>query len=91
MIYVDELTVCIRSKKWPYRQACHMMADSVEELHYFAGRMGLMRSWFQRGSLPHYDLTKGMRLLAVKFGAIEIDKKKFVELMRKYRSRRAGH
>lgn len=91
MIYVDELTVCIRSKKWPYSQACHMVADSVEELHYFAGRMGLMRSWFQRGSVPHYDLTKGMRLLAVKLGAIEIDRKKFVEIMRKFRPRSAGH
>ena len=91
MIYVDELTVCIRSKKWPYRQACHLMADSEEELHYFAGRMGLFRSWFQRGSLPHYDLTKNMRLLAVKLGAVEIDRKKFVELMEKYRLRKAGH
>jgi len=67
-----------------------MVADSEEELHYFAGRMGLFRSWFQRGSLPHYDLTKGMRLLAVKLGAVEIDQKKFVELMRKFRSRSAG-
>jgi len=67
-----------------------MVADSVEELHYFAGRMRLMRSWFQRGSLPHYDLTKNMRFLAVKLGAIEIDAKMLVELMRKYRQRKAG-
>ena len=91
MIYVDELTVCIRSKKWPYSQAGHLVADSVEELHYFAGRMGRKPSWLQGGSLPHYDLTKGMRLLAVKLGAVEITRKKFVEFMRKYRTRSAGH
>ncbi len=90
MIYVDEMSVCLRSKNWPYSQACHMVADSVEELHYFAGRMGLKRSWFQRGSVPHYDLTKGMRLLAVKLGAVEITRKKFVEFMRRYRTRSAG-
>ncbi len=91
-VYVDELTtVCVRSKRWPYSQSCHMVADSVEELHYFAGRMRLKPSWFQdQSSLPHYDLTKNFRLLAVKLGAIEIDVKKLGELMRKYRLEKAG-
>jgi len=89
MIYVDELIVCLRSKNWPYGQSCHLVADSVEELQYFAGRMGLKPSWFQdQSSLPHYDLTKNFRLLAVKLGAIEIDRKKFVKIMRKYRPRK---
>ncbi|MBA7711520.1 hypothetical protein ES703_120486 [subsurface metagenome] len=75
-VYVDEIQACMRSKKWPYGFACHLVADSVEELHYFAGRMGLKPAWFQdQSSLPHYDLTKNMRLLAVKLGAIEIDRK----------------
>lgn len=90
-VYVDDLQVCVRSKKWPYGFACHLVADSVEELHYFAGRMRLKPAWFQDQSrLPHYDLTKNMRLLAVKFGAVEIDNKKFGEIIRKYRSRSAG-
>jgi len=92
MVYVDELTVCIRSKKWPYGWSCHLVADSVEELHYFAGRMGLKPSWFQgQSSLPHYDLTYGMRKRAVAFGAIEIDREKVVEIMRKYRTRSSVH
>jgi hypothetical protein len=65
-----------------------MVADSVEELHYFAGRMRLNPSWFQdKPELPHYDLTKGMRLLAVKLGAVEVDRYKIFELMKMYRSR----
>ena len=91
-VYVDELTtVCVRNKKWPYSQSCHFVADSVEELHYFAGRMKLNPSWFQdQASLPHYDLTKNFRILAVKLGAIEINAIKIGELMRKYRLEKAG-
>ena len=86
MIYVDELSVCLRNRNWPYSQACHLVADSVEELHYFAGRMRLKPSWFQdKPELPHYDLTKGMRLLAVWLGAIELDRNKISELMQMYR------
>ena len=32
--------------------------DSEEELHRFAGRMGLRREWYQgHADHPHYDLT----------------------------------
>jgi len=91
MIYVDEMTFCFRNRNWPYNRACHLLADSTEELQSFADRLGLKRSWFQCKSLPHYDLTTGMRLKAIKLGAVEIDRKKFVEIMRKYRPRSAGH
>ena len=90
-VYVDELNACVKSRKWPYSQSCHLVADSVEELHYFAGRMMLKPAWFQdKPELPHYDLTKGMRLLAVKLGAIEVNKYKISELMKKNRRRNAG-
>lgn len=93
-IYVDILRTVPRSRKWPYNKACHLVADSVEELHYFAGRMMLNPSWFQEGvcSLPHYDLTKNRRLLAVKLGAIEIDDSRLVDMMRirRYRQKKTG-
>ena len=85
-VYVDEMIVCLQNKNWPYSRACHLIADSVEELHAFADRMGLKRSWFQSKSVPHYDLTTGMRFKAIMMGAIEMDRYKFVELIRKYRS-----
>jgi len=87
-VYVDEMRICLRNRNWPYSQGCHLAADSIEELHEFAGRLGLMSSWFQSGSMPHYDLTIGMRVKAVKLGAVEIDTKKIIELMRKYRKRK---
>lgn len=90
-VYVDEMVGCMQSKNWPYSRSCHLGADSVKELHEFADRLGLLRTWFQRGSLPHYDLTTGMRFKAIRLGAIEIDRERFVEIMRKYRPRRAEH
>ena len=90
-VYVDDLTVSLKSRNWPYSHSCHLVADTVEELHYFAGRMHLNPSWFQdKPELPHYDLTRGMRLVAVKLGAIEVNRKKISDLMQMYRSRSAG-
>lgn len=59
--------------------SCHLVADTVEELHGFAERLGLQRSWFQVKrkakrvvSIPHYDLTARMRRRAVRLGAKEV-------------------
>lgn len=85
-VYVDELRPVAPSKNWPYKYACHLVADTVEELHYFAGRIQLQPCWFQgKSSFPHYDLTKNFRLLAVKLGAIEITNRRLVELMKEHR------
>ncbi|MGC3968926.1 MAG: DUF4031 domain-containing protein [Pirellulales bacterium] len=51
---------------------CHMMADTLAELHEFAQRLGLRRDWFQNGSAPHYDLSKEKRAEALALGAIEV-------------------
>jgi hypothetical protein len=50
-----------------------MQADTEDELHVFAARLGLKRSWFQPGSRPeaaHYDLTAGKRSQALVLGAV---------------------
>lgn len=51
----------------------HMMADSLEELHAFAQKIGLKRQWFQDKSAPHYDVCQEKRKLAIAFGAVPID------------------
>lgn len=52
---------------------CHMMADTDEELHDMADRIGVARRWFQRvPSGNHYDITKTKRTAAVAAGAVEI-------------------
>lgn len=76
-VYVDPLFDTVGwSTAWPYPEACHLMADTVEELHPFAARVGMRRAWFQEGppvhSVAHYDLTRARRAVAVKLGAIEV-------------------
>ena len=73
-VYVDPLM----SHGWKLRgrrvQSCHLLADTVEELHAVAAMIGLKFKWFQsKGSRPHYDLTASKRAEAVLNGAIELN------------------
>ena len=63
----------------------HMFADTIGELYFMAAKIGLRRSWFQNHKTPHYDLCKSKKKLAIELGAIEIDNKKVVELIRKWK------
>jgi hypothetical protein len=61
---------------------CHMVADTVAELHAMADRIGVARRWFQSHSaLPHYDVCLAKRALALQFGAIEIDRHTLVTMI----------
>jgi hypothetical protein len=57
---------------------CHLFADTDDELHAFAARLGLKRSYAQSMNhvyqrFHHYDLTPNKRMQAVRLGAVEID------------------
>lgn len=76
MIYVDELRPAKPTNARVARAGvrhghlwCHLMADTDEELHAFAARLGMKRDWFHR---DHYDLTPPRRIGAVDFGAQEV-------------------
>ena len=86
MVYVDEIRPVIRSRCWPYNKACHLVADTISEMHAFARRLSLRRSWCQKhSSLPHYDLTENKRRQAIRLGAIEITDSQLVEMIREHR------
>ena len=70
---------------------CHLLADSEEELHQMADRIGVARRWFQdpgkkyRG-VPHYDICRSKRALAVAAGAVELkDHRETVAVMQRSR------
>lgn len=63
----------------------HMLADSVEELHAMADRVGLKRAWFQNHGTPHYDLCQAKRAAAIAAGAVEIGRRETVAIIRKLR------
>lgn len=68
---------------------CHMIADSLDELHAMADRIGVARRWFQapgpRVSFPHYDIAQSKRALAIEAGAIDCDRVTFVAHLRRLR------
>lgn len=64
-VYVDDEQIPWRGKLW-----CHLVADSLVELHDFAATLGLKRTWFQSSSrYPHYDITISVRDKALRMGA----------------------
>ncbi len=68
MVFVDAAI-----NRWNKKLWCHLTADSLTELHEFADRLNLKREWFQNHKLiPHYDITKSKRAIAIKLGAIAI-------------------
>lgn len=89
MICVDRLRDYTPTRRWPFPQACHMVADNLdaEELHAFARKLGLKRAWFQNkpGQLPHYDLNATRRAAAVALGAREITDQELVAIIRAHR------
>lgn len=84
------MPVYVDNQQNPYgrMKMCHMLADSIPELHAMADKLGLKRVWFQDEGTPHYDICQAKRKLAISLGAIEADRRKVVELIRFYRSQK---
>lgn len=58
---------------------CHMVADTLDELHSFAALIGIKPHFFHRHpTMPHYDLTAEQRAFAVNFGAQQITSRELV-------------
>jgi len=71
MVYVDEIR-----DYGPKGKYSHMWTDGdIEELHTFAIRLGLKRTWLHEskglsGDFHHYDVVPSKRELALKRGAV---------------------
>lgn len=80
MIFVDNMmTSATVYNPWTGRNVTgafsHLTADTDEELHEFAARLGLKREYHQPSppaSRSHYDVTKGVRNRAIALGAIAV-------------------
>lgn len=66
----------------------HLLADSLDELHAMADKIGLKREWFQTRSTPHYDVCQAKRAEAIKHGAVEVGNRELVTIIRKWREQR---
>jgi hypothetical protein len=72
----------------------HLVADSDEELHAFAARMGMQRAWFQhkpnRPHQSHYDVPERARSRALRLGAVPVTWRQLGRMMRDRRTGRSG-
>jgi hypothetical protein len=93
-VYVDEASAparvangrVVHDSRWS-----HLFADTQEELHQFAEKLGLRRSYFQPGQPQgngspaphwHYDLTVGKRQQAIRLGARPVTSRESIEIIR---------
>jgi len=81
-VYVDDMAA-------PYGRMVmfHMLADTDEELHAMADKIGVARRWHQKPGTPHshYDVCKTKRAQAVAHGAIEVDRAGLVAIIKSKR------
>jgi len=69
-VYVDDAVTLWRGQRW-----AHLLADTLEELHRFAARLGIPREAFQnRDSGAHYDIDAKLRQRALAMGAVAISR-----------------
>lgn len=69
-VYVDDMRA-----KYGRLVMCHMLADTDDELHAMADRIGVARRWWQsprKTSGSHYDIALSKRALAIAAGAVQI-------------------
>ena len=80
-VYVDDMRA-----KFGRMVMCHMLADTIDELHAMADTIGVARKWFQSSaSSPHYDIALSKRSLAVAAGAQEITRQELGPMLRRWR------
>ena len=63
-VYVDDMNA-----SFGRMIMCHMIADTEDELHAMADKIGVARKWYQK---DHYDISLSKRAEAVRLGAVEI-------------------
>jgi Protein of unknown function (DUF4031) len=72
-VYVDDMHL-EELGRFRHMQMCHMIADTDQELHAMAERIGMQQRWHQKAGTArsHYDIPTSLRALAVQLGAVEI-------------------
>ena len=72
----------------------HLVADTDDELHAFAARLGMRRAWFQtnarRPHQAHYDVPERSRADALGLGAVPVTWRQVGRMMRDRRRARAA-
>ena len=78
-VYIDDAVHAWRDKRW-----AHLLADTLDELHAMAARLGIPRRAFQNKlSGAHYDVPSELRDQAIAYGTVPISRHTHRELLRR--------
>lgn len=82
-VYVDDMRA-----KFGRMIMCHMLADTDEELHAMADKIGVARRWHQKAGTEqsHYDISLQKRAAAIECGAAEITVRESVAIVQRKRA-----
>lgn len=82
-VYVDDMHVSSMGQ-FGRMKMCHMIADTDDELHAMADKIGVARRWHQKAGTPrsHYDIATSKRAQAVAAGAVEITMRECARICR---------
>lgn len=78
--------IYIGTREYEYNgmKMSHMVADTIQELHAMAERIGVSRRFFQnKDNKPHYDICLLKKKAALKKGAQVVDDREIVKVLRK--------
>ena len=76
------MAILVDAAVWPWRgrRWAHLVSDvSLEELHGFAGRLGIPPEAFQG---DHYDIPTPVRAVAIQQGALAVTSAELVRRLR---------
>lgn len=84
------MTVYVDDMRHPFGRMimCHMLADTEQELHAMAAKIGVARRWHQKSNTPHshYDICLSKRADAVRLGAKEIGRREVADIIKTKRA-----
>lgn len=77
-VYVDDMRA-----RFGRMIMCHMIADTDDELHAMADKIGVARKWHQAPPQhnSHYDIALSMRALAICHGAVPITMREWAAMV----------
>ena len=80
-IYVDDMYRSAMGRFGRMKMS-HMIADSDDELHAMADKIGVARKWFQGN---HYDISMSKRVEAIRHGAVPISLRELAQMVKEKR------
>lgn len=80
-VYVDQPVYTRAGVKKPRVSYAHMVADTLDELHSFAAKIGVKKHFFHKSiAAYHYDINDKQHVVAIAHGALEVSSRELLKI-----------